>query len=246
MATLAIESSTHQPSVCVAVSDKKICELPVSTDGGPGKYLIPAIDTALKEMAIECMQIDLIALAIGPGSFTGLRVGVTTAKSLAYAIGCQVVAFNSLDVVAFQAQDWLQKTKKTSENELHVVMDAQRRQFFSAKFDLHVQFEKWPETQISILDQSVWINDLDSMQLVSGPGLEKIQDKLLHPSPSEIKFRNSVLPDQLWQPRAKTLVEMAAQTKRRDDFWKLVPNYYRLSAAEEKRNNLQSGKPTIK
>ena len=246
MATLAIESSTHQPSVCVAVSDKKICELPVSTDGGPGKYLIPAIETALKELALECKQIDLICLAIGPGSFTGLRVGVTTAKTLAYAIGCQVVAFNSLDVVAFQAQDWAQKTKKRRENQLHVVMDAQRRQFFAADFDLQMQFEKWPLTQISILDQSAWVNDLDTMQLVSGPGLEKIRNKLLHPSSSDIKFRDSILPEQIWRPRAKTLVAMASQTERRDDFWKLVPNYYRLSAAEEKRNNLQNDKPTNK
>ena len=132
MVTLAIESSTNQPSVCVAVSDEKICEVQVSTAGGPGKFLIPAIDQALRDISLDCKAIDLIALSIGPGSFTGLRVGVTVAKSIAYVVGCEVVAFNSLDVIAYQANQHIKSTTKTHGKMLRVVMDAQRRQFFQA------------------------------------------------------------------------------------------------------------------
>jgi tRNA threonylcarbamoyl adenosine modification protein YeaZ len=85
----------------------------------------------LKELLHEvdwCVEsINLVVVAVGPGSFTGLRIGVTTAKTLAYAVGAEVIGVNTLAVIASQAP--------RSDTPLWVVIDAQRGELFAAKFD---------------------------------------------------------------------------------------------------------------
>jgi tRNA threonylcarbamoyladenosine biosynthesis protein TsaB len=172
----------------------------------------------------------LVAVPTGPGSFTGLRIGVTMAKTFAYAVGAQVMGVNTLEVIASQAPPGIAP--------LWTVMDAQRQELFAAKFatpDPAQPLKIASETQI--MTQATWLAALNQGDRISGPGLQR----LAAPLPADVV----TVDETYWQPQAPTVGQLAWQQfeqGRRDDLWKLVPIYYRQSAAEEKavKTNLKS------
>jgi tRNA threonylcarbamoyladenosine biosynthesis protein TsaB len=232
MLILAIESSTIKPTVCVADQARILAQINISPEGGPGKSLIPAIRDALKLAHQEIASIKLIAVSNGPGSFTGLRVAVTAAKTLAYAIGCELIAFSSLDVIAVQSQkymDIISRENKCIAEKLLIVIDAQRQQFFAANYDFKTVKHTEPIASVGIIDQKTWLDNLPSDCVVTGPGLKKVKEQDFE------TIRHLAVPEAEWYPRAETLAAMAANTDRRDDLWSLKPVYYRPSYAEENR-----------
>ena len=96
MWTLLIESSSERAIVALFQDD--VCRyfscLPVGYESS--RFLIPKIEEGFKELNIQPQNIDLIAVGIGPGSYTGTRVGVVIAKSMAYALKKPLVGINSL------------------------------------------------------------------------------------------------------------------------------------------------------
>ena len=159
----------------------------------------------------------MVCVAVGPGSFTGLRIGVTTAKTLAYAVGAEVIGVNSLEVIASQAPP--------TDAPLWAVIDAQRQELFVAKFDR----ERKPIGQPRILSQPEWLAALVPGDRVTGPGLKRMRP--LPPTGIE------VVDESQWPPLAAAVGHLGWRdycAGRRDDLWRLVPLYYRPSAAEEK------------
>ncbi len=176
----------------------------------------------MTEAGWPAKSIDLVAVAVGPGSFTGLRIGVTTAKTFAYAVGAEIIGVNTLGVIAAQAP--------FSKQPLWAVLDAQRQELFVAKFIAQAagEFEMVQDT--SILAQDSWIAELKTGDCVSGPALKRLASKI----PDDV----TIVSDEHWQPMAVTVGQVAWQAYekgQRDDLWKLHPLYYRPSAAEEKK-----------
>ncbi|MFC1576105.1 tRNA (adenosine(37)-N6)-threonylcarbamoyltransferase complex dimerization subunit type 1 TsaB [Candidatus Omnitrophota bacterium] len=105
MKLLAIDTSTKY--LALAVMDEE-CVL-ASFDEREGlkqaTFIIPAIDKILKKAHLSLARIDAIALSIGPGSFTGLRIGVATAKGINLSLGTRIVAVPTLDVIAHNFLD---------------------------------------------------------------------------------------------------------------------------------------------
>jgi tRNA threonylcarbamoyladenosine biosynthesis protein TsaB len=164
----------------------------------------------------------LVAVTVGPGSFTGLRIGVTTAKAFAYGIGAEVLGINTLESLALQAS--------TTSSPLWTVLDAQRQEFFAAKYIVDGQLTVRAVHETCIITQDAWLTGLEPGDRVTGPALKRLVPRL----PAGIE----VLPEQSWQPMANAVGQLAwknYQAGHRDDVWKLSPNYYRPSAAEEKR-----------
>jgi tRNA threonylcarbamoyladenosine biosynthesis protein TsaB len=164
-----------------------------------------------------------VAVTIGPGSFTGLRVGVTAAKTFAYATGCQCLGVDTLEVLAEQALALRQVNC-----EVHAVLDAQRKELFLARFR---PAEGGPmrldDNRIVSIDG--WLAALAPGTLVTGGGVERLLDWL----PAGV----IVAPPHVRQPQAVAVGRLAWRqylAGRRDDLWKLAPKYLRLSAAEEK------------
>lgn len=100
MKLLAIDTSTDYLTLAVTDGDKVIGRLHKKAERSHSSLLVPMIDRLLKRAKIRLKDIDAFAIGIGPGSFTGLRIGVATVKGLAYSLKKPVVAVPTLDAIA--------------------------------------------------------------------------------------------------------------------------------------------------
>ena len=225
MNLLAIETSGVSGHVACFCDLELLQQVSLENDQRSAQALLPAIERILSNVAWKPADIELIAVTVGPGSFTGLRVGVTAAKTLAYATRSQTVGVSTLDVIAHQS------LPTEVDGPLHVVMDAQRKQFFWATYQRDVaapvptmELTRGPE----IIDQAAWLADRSPQDWVTGPGLLRCQNRIGAAQPVD---------QSLWSPSAVAVGQVAMRRfaeRGSDDLWKLVPNYYRKSAAEEK------------
>jgi tRNA threonylcarbamoyladenosine biosynthesis protein TsaB len=223
MKILALETSGQAGTVALLDGAALIAERSLPTDERNAKTLAPTIQEILAAARWTPPDVRLVAVAVGPGSFTGLRVGVTTAKTFAYAVRAEVIGVNTLEAIAAQAPPDVSR--------LAVVFDAQRQQVFAAEFVRGAAGDFNWARETAIVDNNQWLAKLDPAVALSGPGLEKLIARL----PANI----SVVGREQWQPRAATVGRLGwrfYQAGRRDDVWRLVPQYFRRSAAEEKLN----------
>lgn len=226
MNLLALETSGLHGAVACFSDATLLKAVELSKEKRSAQALLPSLERLLDELAWAPQSIDLIAVTVGPGSFTGLRVGVTVAKTLAYAADCQTIGVNTLDAVAHRARNCV------GPNDLHAVLDAQRKQFFWADYE-QIQNSDGKlamrrKRDVEIVDQSVWLASLTKSEWVTGPGLKRTD-------PTSTTA-NLVAPSD-WNPSAVDVGEVALQTYHEngpDDLWTLKPVYYRKSAAEEK------------
>jgi tRNA threonylcarbamoyladenosine biosynthesis protein TsaB len=97
---LALDTATLVSSVALALPDKLVAELSVQTKKTHSELLMPHIEQILSTAGIVKTQINAIAVSIGPGSFTGLRIGLATAKALAYALNIPIIGTPTLAAIA--------------------------------------------------------------------------------------------------------------------------------------------------
>lgn len=107
MRILSMDTATRSCSVAIASEDALLAELTVVSTQTHSKHLMNMIDQALQMARMEIDQIDGISITKGPGSFTGLRIGISVAKSLATALGKPMVGISALETLAHQAGDRL-------------------------------------------------------------------------------------------------------------------------------------------
>lgn len=222
---LAIETSGRHGSVATLVGDESGAQLKgqIALAGSErtAQALAPALQRLLRDSGWQPTDVVLVAVAVGPGSFTGLRIGVTTAKAFAYAVGAEVIAVNTLEALAAQAPP--------GTGPLWTVFDAQRQELFAAKYSCDAEGQIQTERDAHIIAQDAWLSELVSGDRVTGTALNRLAKRL----PPQI----AVVPSEHWQPMAEAIGSVGwhnYQSGRRDDLWQLTPRYYRASAAEEK------------
>lgn len=223
MKILALETSGTSGSVAALLGGEVLCEAELDPRQRSAQSLAPAIRDLLTRVGWRPAAIELIALPIGPGSFTGLRVGVMTAKTLAYATGAQVLGIGTLEVIASRAPVELRSVT--------VVLDAQRKQIFAQRFERSNDGQMAMCGELEILDIEPWLAALPSDTVLSGPMLGRLADRI----PQSVTTVDAAC----WQPMASATGLLAARRfaqGRRDDLWTLSPRYHRRSAAEEKRD----------
>jgi tRNA threonylcarbamoyladenosine biosynthesis protein TsaB len=225
MRIVAIETSGRHGSVAALHGEADRAELirQITLTGNQrtAQALAPALRELLTDIDWRSPSVELVAVAVGPGSFTGLRIGVTTAKTFAYAIGAKVIGVNSLAAMAAQAP--------LSHAPLWTVLDAQRQELFAARFVADEHGKMPVDCETSIVARDAWLAQAQPGDRVTGPPLRALQDKL----PAGV----ITLSETLWQPMAAAVGLVgwrAYQAGRRDDVWKLAPQYFRASAAEER------------
>jgi tRNA threonylcarbamoyladenosine biosynthesis protein TsaB len=222
---LAIETSGRHGSVAALVGEaqaaKPIGQIVLTPEQRTAQALAPALKQLLAAAGWSPKDVELVAVAVGPGSFTGLRIGVTTAKTLAYAVEAEVIGVNTLCTLAAQAPP--------SQSPLWTITDAQRQELFAAKFAVGDNLDVRALHDTAIILQDSWLAELQPGDRVVGTALKRLAPRL----PADIES----LAEEYWQPMAIAVGQVAWQSYqagKRDDVWKLAPNYYRLSAAEEK------------
>jgi len=102
---LAFSTSSDILSVCISEDGFLVCEHSVYLNKKHSVLLLPVIDNVLKTAGIDIAHIDMFACDTGPGSFTGIRIGVSTANAMAAALGKTVVGISSLDILAHEVSD---------------------------------------------------------------------------------------------------------------------------------------------
>jgi len=103
---LALDSATNVAGVALVEDNRLIAEIFLNTNKTHSQRLLPIVAQILQETAIELCDLDGLSVTIGPGSFTGLRIGLSTVKGLALAIGLPLVGVPTLDVLARNGLGW--------------------------------------------------------------------------------------------------------------------------------------------
>ena len=98
---LGIDTSSIVATVALAEENRLIGEYYIESEKNHSEKLMLLIEAMLKECELEPNSIDAVAVGTGPGSFTGLRIGVVTAKGLAFALGVPMISVNTLDGLAY-------------------------------------------------------------------------------------------------------------------------------------------------
>jgi len=123
---LAIETSTTHGSIALINNEGATFEEHLEEGAQQGRLIAPVIDTLLRDQHLTPKDIDLIALGLGPGSYTGLRIGASLAKALSYGTGCKLVGVSSFSALAF--------AKGNEGDEIIVVAKAGRYDYSFALF----------------------------------------------------------------------------------------------------------------
>lgn len=250
--SLAIETSGRNH--CVAVSDagKIIAKAdaksfldnaPVGDSlPGPGSssLLMPMIRSVFAEAAVEPHQIGLISVTNGPGSFTGLRVGVVTAKTLAFSLDCPLAAVDTLRACAVRST---LKHGLDSGRVVKTVINAQRGQLFAESFRVTATAESpdrsadcVPVSAAQIVDPGQWVSELEEEDFLTGPGL-KMASSLLEAAMVEMPLLE-VEQESFRDCDVATVAAIGEEKFHSGELvsaWDLKPVYFRPSAAEEVR-----------
>ena len=216
---LAIETTQRQGSIALLDDESIEFHHTLPADNRSAASLAPEIKAVCARHQWALSSIDLLAVTTGPGSFTGLRVGIVTAKTLGYALDTPVVGINTLDVIALQA---------LSSGSVEVVMDAQRNSVFRRRYTVQQGQLPTPIDEVTIIDDQQWAEAIPDGMKVSGPVLAKLKDNL----PEHIELED----ESLWAPKAISVAKLARHSKPLDSPLALMPNYFRKSAAEEKHD----------
>jgi tRNA threonylcarbamoyladenosine biosynthesis protein TsaB len=190
--------------------------------------LAPTIRNVLEEAGWRPADLELICVTTGPGSFTGLRIGAVTAKTLAYATGAQLVGVHTLATIAAGIEPRPAR--------LWTVLDAQRQELFVSCFERGEDLAEKPSPKTEILDVAQWLDQLKPGDAVAGPPVAKIGERL--PRGTTLVNQN------LWHPQAAALGRLGWRLFKRGHVvnpLELVPHYYRKSAAEEKEARARRG-----
>ena len=126
MKILGIDTSSMAASVAVIEDNKLICEYTINTKKTHSQKLMPMIENMLSLSDLNVREIDAIAVCEGPGSFTGLRIGMATAKAIAHVNDIPVIGVNSLEVLA--------ANMNLCDKKICSILDAQRNQVYTGRY----------------------------------------------------------------------------------------------------------------
>ncbi len=141
---------------------------------GHAETLVPKIKRLMQEQSYSWQDVNLIAVTSGPGSFTGLRVGIAAARGLGLALGIPVVGVNSFDVYAQFAQESLGEG-----THIHILLDARRRDFFYQSFDGAGQALLAPQAMMS---DAVLLALEETPGIIVGNGYKRFHSTTPHSS----------------------------------------------------------------
>lgn len=164
---LQIETSSTNTSVVLAKNGKVIASKEQDSTGySHEKLLHPFIEEVLQEVGLDMSAINGIAVGSGPGSFTGLRIGVAAAKGLCFALDVPLITIPTMELLARQV------TAQT--DRIISIVDARRMEVYTATYDSN--FKELTPTYAKIIDKSAYENIANLKLVFIGSGAEKLEN----------------------------------------------------------------------
>ncbi len=173
---LNIDTATEQAGVCLSHDDHVLAQLTNPDQKNHAAFLQPAIQQLVQQTGISLQQLDAVAVTGGPGSYTGLRVGLASAKGICYTLNKPLIIINTLEVMA-----WAAIEKEQDATQLYCPMiDARRMEVFTAVYQHDLTAAMAP--QAMILDDHSFHELLEKHPILfTGSGSEKLKGILSHP-----------------------------------------------------------------
>ena len=202
---LNIETATTNCSVSISRNGELLAlKEDNSLDYSHAESLHVFIEDIFRLSGLERTQLNAVAVSKGPGSYTGLRIGVSAAKGLCFALDIPLISVDTLESLAHQVE--------TNDGVIIPMLDARRMEVYSAVYGS--DYKKIAATEAKILDNSSFKSYLDSGKVYFlGNGMDKFQSLIEH---SNAIFINDKLPS------AKQMVNLAYQKFVRNDFENLA------------------------
>lgn len=232
MKILALDSSGLVASVAVAQEDTLVAEFTMNYKKTHSQTLVPMLE-ALRQMTdLDLESIDAIAVAAGPGSFTGLRIGSATVKGLGLALNKPIVPVPTVDGLAYNLHG--------TADVVCPIMDARRGQVYTGLYEF-VYGEGGYEMQtlvsqcaVSLEDIAGQINELGRRVIFLGDGVPVFREKLAQVLTVPYSYAESFQNRQ----RASAVAALGIQYYKEGKYEKAeehAPEYLRLSQAERER-----------
>jgi len=248
---LAVETSGRLGSVALARGESLLAKADLSGPMRHSAELFPAVGNLLSSASQKPNQIDHIYISVGPGSFTGLRIAVTLAKTMHLANAAKIVAVDTLDVIAANVTSpAADAAPRPGPDKIAAVLDAKRGRFFIAVYQrtAATQPEASPPRTQELVHEEIWKKTLpDSLMTASqfleklaapprpvwllGEGLVHYQDKF---KAENVRF----LDEKYWIPTAANVHLLGWKKARAGQFAdpvNLQPNYLRLPDVKVKQ-----------
>jgi tRNA threonylcarbamoyladenosine biosynthesis protein TsaB len=222
---LSIETSTSICSVAIHEQGELLALAEIMEPGAHAEKLVSLVDAALKQANLRLVDLAAVAVSQGPGSYTGLRIGVSTAKGIAYALDIPLIGINTLQAMAASQQ--------LAEGEYVVaVLDARRKEVYTQTFGDSLQ--KLSPIEAVVLEEGVFGSVLEKGKVYFvGDGVEKVKEEVQHVNAQFVENWESSL-------SAKNMGVLASEKHARQEWEDLayfVPNYLKEFKALQSTKN---------
>jgi tRNA threonylcarbamoyladenosine biosynthesis protein TsaB len=195
---LGIETSTPVSSVCLLGDAGGIVESSFRVPDGPSGHLLPVLDRMVADLGIERSRIVAVGAGIGPGSFTGLRVGLATAKGLAVGLDLPTWGFPSLEVLAANCP--------VHDGLILPILDARKGQVFAALYRAEGGDASLVWGPVAATAEELPDLPNGGRAMILGSGIGVYRERLA----SRFGGRGDFLPETTWWPRGAVVARMAA------------------------------------
>lgn len=222
-------------------TSSKICSVALTRDGGVeyqledgdgmnhAVKLAPFVEKCMGELTRKEEKLDAVAVSIGPGSYTGLRIGLSFAKGLCFSLGIPLIGVSTLKILAvkamFRSLDW------NGDEVLVPMVDARRMEVYTCAYDFALN--PLSECGPMILDENSFSTLLENRQLYfMGDGSDKLKEVISNPNAHWIEGLN---------PYARDMIALSEKAFREKDFLDLaysVPQYLKEYQATVPKNKV--------
>ena len=216
---LILETSGRVARIGLARGGSVIHAAALDTARRHAREMVPTIEAMLKAETLRPADLTGIMVGRGPGSYTGLRVGLATAKALAYAAGCQLRAVDTSAAIAEQAPQ--------DARQVWVIADALQNQVYHQRFD-RTETGWVPFQELRIGTVAEWLNGLSAGDYISGPGVSAYSNAI----PQSCNLVAEA--DREARIGSVLAVGLRLAPLTREELFALEPLYLRGSSAEEK------------
>ncbi|WP_282067525.1 tRNA (adenosine(37)-N6)-threonylcarbamoyltransferase complex dimerization subunit type 1 TsaB [Bacillus pumilus] len=223
MTILAIDTSNHTLGIALVKDFTVIGESITYLKKNHSVRAMPTVEALMKECGVAPSELSKIVVAKGPGSYTGVRIGVTIAKTLAWTLSIPISAVSSLETLAANGQYF--------DGWISPLFDARRGQVYTGLYT----FEEGKIKEIKP-DQNILLTDwLHELKQTGKPVLFLGQDVHLHEeSIRSILGETAVIAEGAFHNPRPSMLAFLGTDRPAEDVHQLVPNYIRLAEAEVK------------